>query len=554
MNAYGDSSAQAYPQPEVNSNARSPVTPSIGPTDARIRRESSDSDDIPLRDRANARHRGRESIGHPMSMRPRRSADEPLKQPAKEPESIRKKPGPRPWAAKPIMKNDMAAKMEVIREIERYWGKNFIKNYIPKCHRPLVKRKGHRRPVNRDRETNPRNWLPSVLKAVLMIARLTNDKMWLKNAMREVVRYRIKHTGNRKPQLVTTDFDVIEDMYTKGWDCQSSFQIRYKHLLMNQTKGYEENEEYIDDIMKTSSQDEDSDLGDDNDAHQEGDEDADDDAGMDDGEQDLSTGHHRRSGYIVGAPHYVPKKIVPWEPKSKKKAAPAAATPPAKPTAPVKSPAADKHRPPPPFPSQEPYGYGALPYGYGGQMGYGMPTPGYGSPMHGYPPHIKGYPPHMQGYLPFHPYGGYTQKMPGTGRGDPNRSEMQPFPQENPMSQRGGGFYQDAGEDGEAPPAQPRFSPFGHHRGRALGSKCTPSVAPIIQPNDRQVKIKAEPGVEHLPISIDDLDGPDNDLGAPDGVEESEETLALALQEAEAEHRLIQLRAKMAKIRQTKNK
>ena len=107
-----------------------------------------------------------------------------------------KKPGPRPWASKPIKKNDMEAKKEVIREIERYWGKGFIKAYVPKCHRPLVKRgKGGKRAMYRDHETDPKKWLPSVLKAVLMIAKLTQNKAWLKKAMNDVVRYRIKNTG-----------------------------------------------------------------------------------------------------------------------------------------------------------------------------------------------------------------------------------------------------------------------------------------------------------------------------------------------------------------------
>ena len=107
-----------------------------------------------------------------------------------------KKPGPRPWASKPIAKNDMAAKKEVIREIESYWGKGFIKAYIPKCHRPLVKRgKGGKRAMYRDHETDPKKWLPSVLKAILMIAKLTQNKAWLKKAMNDVVRYRIKNTG-----------------------------------------------------------------------------------------------------------------------------------------------------------------------------------------------------------------------------------------------------------------------------------------------------------------------------------------------------------------------
>ncbi|KAH8722915.1 hypothetical protein GQ44DRAFT_828555 [Phaeosphaeriaceae sp. PMI808] len=198
-----------------------------------------------------------------------------------------KKPGPRPWAAKPIMKNDLQAKKEVIREIESYWGKSFIKSYIPKCHRPLVKRgKGGKRSIYRDHETNPRNWLPSVLKSILMIAKLTDDKVWLKKAMNDVVRYRIKHTGNRKPQLVTTDFDVIEDMLVKQWKVSYAFEIRYKHLLVNR-KDQEENDENIDHILQAGSGNDDS-----------SDEDDDNGDGVKDeseiSDQDLENGEYKR--------------------------------------------------------------------------------------------------------------------------------------------------------------------------------------------------------------------------------------------------------------------
>lgn len=110
--------------------------------------------------------------------------------------SSKKKPGPRPWANKPIKKNDMEAKKKVILEIEKYWGKNFIKTYISKCHRPLIKRgKSGKRAAYRDHETDPKKWLPSVLKALLGLAKLTQDKAWIKKAMNDVVRYRIKNTG-----------------------------------------------------------------------------------------------------------------------------------------------------------------------------------------------------------------------------------------------------------------------------------------------------------------------------------------------------------------------
>jgi hypothetical protein len=110
--------------------------------------------------------------------------------------SNKKKPGPQPWANKPIKKNDLEAKKKVILEIEKYWGKNFIKTYISKCHRPLIKRgRSGKRAAYRDHETDPKKWLPSVLKALLGLAKLTQDKAWIKKAMNDVVRYRIKNTG-----------------------------------------------------------------------------------------------------------------------------------------------------------------------------------------------------------------------------------------------------------------------------------------------------------------------------------------------------------------------
>lgn len=67
---------------------------------------------------------------------------------------IRKKPGPKPWAQRAISKNDTEAKKQVIRAIEKNWGKNFIWYYIPKCHRPLQKRGPGKRPTYRQHEAS----------------------------------------------------------------------------------------------------------------------------------------------------------------------------------------------------------------------------------------------------------------------------------------------------------------------------------------------------------------------------------------------------------------
>jgi hypothetical protein len=186
----------------------------------------------------------------------------------------RKKPGPPP-KVKPL-KNDAKIKRNVIREIEGYWGKNFVTTYIPRCHHPLVKStKGKK---YRNHEKDPKNWLPSILKSILVIAKLTQDKAWLKKAMNNVVRYRIKHTGNRKPQLTTTDFDVLEDMLSKGWKLEYSFPVRYKHLLAK-GKNEEVTDAEIDNIMGrricstprseegTQSEDESSSSGEDSDSN-----------------------------------------------------------------------------------------------------------------------------------------------------------------------------------------------------------------------------------------------------------------------------------------------
>ncbi|KAI4950218.1 hypothetical protein J4E91_004874 [Alternaria rosae] len=177
------------------------------------------------------------------------------KKPAKE---TVKKPGPTPSKPRPVMKNDLKAKKVVIKGIESYWGKNWVRNYIPKCHRPLFKN-GQIRIYTRAHENDPMKWLPSVLKAILMVAKLTKNRKWLTAAMTEVVRYRVKNTGNRKPQLATTDFDVMEDMLVKDWKVDFSFGIRYKHLLVNAKEI--QGEEDVDRIMRASESEDDGEEG-----------------------------------------------------------------------------------------------------------------------------------------------------------------------------------------------------------------------------------------------------------------------------------------------------
>ena len=120
------------------------------PISTRIQEESSDEDDVPLRDRRLGGYHQQSTSTLPVQ--DHRVFQKPANTSTSSTGKIYKKPGPKPWAAKPIAKNDLKAKMEVIRAIEKNWGKNFIKDYIPKCHRPLQKRKGGKRTAFRQHE------------------------------------------------------------------------------------------------------------------------------------------------------------------------------------------------------------------------------------------------------------------------------------------------------------------------------------------------------------------------------------------------------------------
>ncbi|KAJ5041974.1 hypothetical protein J3E74DRAFT_412936 [Bipolaris maydis] len=167
--------------------------------------------------------------------------------------------------SKPPKKNLPIAKESIIHQIQHHWGPNFIKSFIPKCHRPLVKsatpKRKRKSTSPRKHESNPHNWTPSSLTSMLRIAKLTSDKTWLHKAMRDVVRHRIRHTGNRKPQLGRADFDIIEDMLGKGWGVQYAFGVRYKHLVKEEEEGGEgdddeEDVEYLFDAGPDSSEEE----------------------------------------------------------------------------------------------------------------------------------------------------------------------------------------------------------------------------------------------------------------------------------------------------------
>ncbi|KAJ8114591.1 hypothetical protein OPT61_g3566 [Boeremia exigua] len=381
-----------------------------------------------------------------------------------------KKPGPRPWATKPIKKNDMNAKKKVIREIEKYWGKGFIKTYIPKCHRPLMKRqKGGKHVVYRSHETDPKNWLPSVLKSILSIAKLTQNQAWLKKAMNDVVRYRIKNTGNRKPQLVTTDFDVLEDMLVKDWDVPFSFSIRYKHLLVNR-QGQQETDEDIDHILGVgTAEGEESDEGDvveDGNTREEDDNIDGEDGSDEEMDQDGLSGRHIHASGHTSAPQYPQAYSMSGLPPQKQKAQQernprGASELPSRPQPPLHGTESQYgyDYPHPYGPSMDFWGrstpFGGGPDGFSGYSGYG----GYGMYGGGYGSHV---PPDRSGRQPSQPpryYGMSPYAYPARAQPDTNRIGR--APSQRPASDD----TKHSRSDLEQPPfpvSPPGFQPHGY--------------------------------------------------------------------------------------------
>ncbi|KAI4909218.1 hypothetical protein J4E90_007915 [Alternaria incomplexa] len=244
----------------------------------------------------------------------RSSARKPTKPSPKKPaKETAEKPSPLPTRPRPILKNDLKAKKAVIKSIEGFWGKNWVKTYIPKCHRPLFKN-GTKRNYNRAHENDPMKWLPLVLKSILMVAKLTKNRKWLAATMNEVVRYRVKNTGNRKPQLCSTDFDVMEDMLVKDWEVEYAFGVWYKHLLVKAKEI--QTEEDVDRIMKVSEEEDDGEEGSDGGQDSSGgsDSESDDDVkqkfggGASDGHRVMGGYHQSPSSTPRGKKHKTPKK------------------------------------------------------------------------------------------------------------------------------------------------------------------------------------------------------------------------------------------------------
>jgi hypothetical protein len=482
--------------------------------------------------RDTARNKGRDAGGHARD-------HSMLRQPTKtSPKAAtkHKKPGPKAWAPKPIMKNDRKAKKMLIREIEGYWGRGFIKAYVPKCHRPLVKRgSGGKRSAYREHETNPMEWLPSVLKAILMIAKLTDDREWLEQAMNEVVRYRIKNTGNRKPQLVTTDFDVIEDMLVKDWEVGYSFGIRYKHLMVNPKDG-EEDDENIDHILEAGTDSDDSHANDSMSEDEETGEDDDDDEDENQDRSGISNKYQQSSGYTK-APQRLPPappRLQPKQPKKNKKT-------------PIKQ-----------EEQEDIYGGSAQMPGYGPPIDpWGRPMPGYG----GRDTYNNGYGGYGGGYGPgFGGYGGYGFPPPGLappygenarrGSQQPHARGMPPYPSPHhgmtPAPSIPGSEYSAYSNNPEQRGhKRGRASPVGQNKRARDGYGQLPGYGMHGLPNPyhgAHTKIKLEsPFDEHHSLD-DDFDGPSNDIGAQDGDLDDNDA-------ADAEVEAMEIELKLAKLK-----
>lgn len=535
----------------------------------------SSSDDVPLRQRRPMRAssdsphessydlRDRHQHDYPGTslLSQRRAAraatlPKPAKAIAKSTSKAPKKPGPRPWASKPIKKNDMVAKLEVIHEIEQCWGKGFIRAYIPKCHRPLVKKgKSGKRPVYRDHETDPKKWLPSVLKAILSIAKLTSDKAWLRKAMNDVVRYRIKNTGmcvmtlgwecaltypgNRKPQLVTTDFDVLEDMLVKDWDVAYSFDIRYKHLMVN-PQGQQETDEDIDHILGVQSGEEgsgDEDDDEEDDGGKDGSSNKEDEDDVDDSDDDMGqgglTGQYLHASGYTNSPQYSHPRYTPGPPEKKQKTKLDKSTKrgsqlPVRPQPPSRL---DKiqqgyHHPHSYGPPLDPWGrpmpyYGREGYDYGG---YGMS--GYGN---------YGPPSDNDGRYPSQPPAGYVNSP-----GYPPRHAMTPAPSQPDTDRKrthGSPIGSNKRMRGYAPSPFPMGRPYPYGYPSSFHN-----AAPEVKQESSDFDVCNERG-----MSVEGGAAPTTELGESS----SAAALEAELRATELELKVARLRAKQAALQQS---
>jgi hypothetical protein len=326
--------------------------------------------------------------------------------------------------------------------------------------------------------------------------------------------------GNRKPQLVTTDFDVIEDMLVKQWDVEYAFDIRYKHLLVHR-KDQMETDEDIDHILQVGSDlDAGSDLedvqGEDSDDSDEASDDQ--DGGMGQVKYLQSSSHAKTSSsqYFPPTPRQHAKQLKSGKPTPSKAIA---------------------VQPPPGFHG----GYDGPVPGYGPQRNlWGHPMSGYG-PQHGYGHHRGGYGPYgsYPGYAaPPGPQFGSKDACQGSQQ-TPQHAMRHFNPQMHPMTPSPSGHESEYGGKRHG------FTPYHDHPGFEMQG------AIQIQ-GGRAAKIKRESPVfeeRRLGLGAIELDGPTNDLGPQDDDDDDDNDGEKALLEAEVEAMDLELKIAQKKIR-----
>ncbi|XPS73185.1 hypothetical protein M3J09_005336 [Ascochyta lentis] len=336
--------------------------------------------------------------------------------------------------------------------------------------------------------------------------------------------------GNRKPQLVTTDFDVIEDMLVKDWDVAYSFEIRYKHLLVNR-QGQQETDEDIDHILgvdsdqeEISNDEDDADVkgGHDND---EDDEDADE---SDEAGRGGLTGQYLHASGYTNAPRYPHPYPMsgppPNHPKSKQeKSLRRTSELPSRPQPPPhnKKDQQEHGQLYPYGPPVDPWGR-PMPYdGYGGYGGYGMygGYGGYGPPeTHGrHPSQLSGFP-GMGQYPPSRHAMTPAPSQPDTEHADRRRIQGSPFGDNRRMQGRI--------EQSPYTMGRPGFQPHGYSQN-----------VQVSQPEVKQESTEFETRGGRREMSTDEIEYPIEEFG--------EDGNAAAV---EAELRATELELKVARL------
>lgn len=351
---------------------------------------------------------------------------------------------------------------------------------------------------------------------------------------------------------MTTDFDVIEDMLVKDWDVDYSFDIRYKHLLVNR-HGQQDTDEDIDHILAIESgpeegSDEDDEVKDEVNSNNDDEDDSDDDMG-----QGGLTGQYLHASGYIDAPQYSQSHAMPVPPPKypkvkKEKSSQSNPQLPSRPQPPSYS-KKDHHGHGQAYPYGPPMGpWGrSMPYGgggpdnYGGYGAYGMygGHGGYGKyGGYGPPPDDNGRHPSQppdfadrSQYPPRHHTMTSAPKHPDTDRIDRLRIEHSPFPKNLRMTH--------SIEQSPFGMGRPGYQHYGHPRN--LGPDQT-------ELKEESPEFEARGSAREM--SVNEVDEPSNDLGE----HESAAAVEAELRATELELKVARLQAKRAALNQSRAK